>query len=116
MRIANLLDEIGEQAEITSIRDACSDILTDYPFLVMKKITNDAKWKRAYQETIGIAPSVQILQNRAERAIQRTEELLRSGTLISCALPTYELLIPKTRELLRRLREYKDSIPSYFEL
>ena len=114
MRIADLLDELEQEAEITGIRDACLDVLTDNMWLPLKPAVNDTVWRRSYQETVRTEPTVYNLQQRAESAILRTEELLNSGRLISSALPTYEQLVVKTKELLRRLREYKDSIPTYF--
>ena len=82
-------------------RDTCfSRVLSDRNYLLIKEGANQGEWAESYRRVFGIYPSQELFLQNAEMAVQETERLARSS--------------PVADELSKRLRAYRDSIPTYF--
>lgn len=101
MKIAYLVDQIGLVTETGQLRDACAKVIGDSNYLQLKKGVNSVEeWYISYQRVSGTYPTESHFQDNADAAITEAERVLqRTG-------------LQQAEELLRRLQEYRDTIPS----
>lgn len=109
-----MLDDIERTCGIGDVREACSAVLRDEACLVLKKINPD-EWRESYKRSFGSYPSKETFMQNVGRAIKDVEGLVTFGKVVSSITPAdYETFVGKAREVLRILRDYRNSIPSYF--
>jgi hypothetical protein len=100
MRSADLTDDIGRTTRIPpNVWDYLFAVRNDMNLLYLKPQINANKWERSYRDTTGIVPAKDVIENRAQQAIDAVMTLPDSSARV---------------ELVKRLQQYKDSIPSYF--
>ncbi len=116
-KIAYLLDIIGEACDISGdIRDAFLRVQSDVNYLGLKDLGMDAnEWTESYRSVFGVYPLQEIFQKNVDEAIRRAEGFIQFGNLVRSVRPdTYESFLQDANELLRRLGQYRNSIPAYF--
>ncbi len=114
-KIADLLDAIGEACDISNdIRNVFLVLRSDANYLNMKDGINPAEWQESYRSVFGCYPTQELFIQHADDAIQKSKEFLVFGNVLASVGPAYKESIQTSEELLRRLQEYRDSIPAYF--
>ena len=77
----------------------------------MKSMTDPDKWRKGYTEAYESEPTQDLFHSNANEAVKNAEELVGFAKSVGHIRP---VALDLTTELLRRLQQYRDSIPAYF--
>ena len=110
--LLDLMDDLVGIHDVTGIRNKCTLVLIDYTEIHAEWVRKDiGAWRESYKRRQGNYPSIELFQQRADNAIQVVDDLKRTE---SYPLIGEALVGEKIKELLSRLKVYRDSIPMDF--